>query len=85
MNGVCLDSCVKYSIVRVFVYADKEGVICRALLAGNIELAVDLCVQEARMTDAIILAHSAGPDVLAKTQYKYFQVSILRFGKIVVT
>lgn len=62
-------------------YVDKEGVICRALLAGNIELAVDLCVQEARMTDAIILAHSAGPDVLAKTQYKYFQVSILTFGK----
>lgn len=71
--------------MRVFVYADKEGVICRALLAGNIELAVDLCVQEARMTDAIILAHSAGPDVLAKTQYKYFQVSIPMFGKIVVT
>lgn len=71
--------------MRVFVFADKEGVICRALLAGNIELAVDLCVQEARMTDAIILAHSAGPDVLAKTQYKYFQVSVQTFGKTVVT
>ncbi|XP_046674352.1 protein transport protein Sec31A isoform X2 [Homalodisca vitripennis] len=58
---------------KIKIGEDKEGVICRALLAGNLELAVDLCVQESRMTDAIILAQIAGPDVLARTQYKYFQ------------
>ncbi|XP_054267907.1 protein transport protein Sec31A-like [Macrosteles quadrilineatus] len=67
------NSSEKKSPFKIKIGEDKEGVICRALLAGNLELAVDLCVQEGRMTDAIILAHTAGPDILAATQYKYFQ------------
>ncbi|XP_075238434.1 COPII coat complex component secretory 31 isoform X2 [Lycorma delicatula] len=54
---------------------DVDGMIGKTLLAGNIELAVELCLQKNRMADAIILAMTAGSDLLAKTQHRYFQQS----------
>lgn len=53
-----------------------EGAICDALLLGNIELAVDLCLKESRMADAIVLAMSGGPELIAKAQAKYFEVRL---------
>lgn len=51
--------------------------VCQSLLLGNIEAAVDLCLEDGRMADAIILAMTGGSDLLARTQYRYFQVSEL--------
>jgi hypothetical protein len=56
-------------------FTDTEGLICQALLLGNTEAAVELCLQNGRMADAIILAMTGGSDLLAKTQYHYFQVT----------
>jgi protein transport protein SEC31 len=42
---------------------------------GNTEAAVELCLLNGRMADAIILAMTGGSDLLAKTQYRYFQVT----------
>lgn len=53
---------------------DIDGLICQALLLGNTEAAVELCLQDNRMADAIILAMTGGSELLAKTQYRYFQV-----------
>ena len=39
---------------------NPEGQLSLALLTGNIELAVDLCVQQARWSDALILAAQVG-------------------------
>lgn len=50
-----------------------EGQLSLALLTGNMELAVDICVQQARWSDALILAAQAGGDLLVKTQALYFQ------------
>lgn len=50
-----------------------EGLICEALLTGNITAAVELCMNAGRSTDAIILASLGGSDLLAKTQYKYLK------------
>lgn len=47
-----------------------------ALLLDNKELAVDLLIKQNRTADAIILALSGGPDLLAKAQSKYFEVII---------
>lgn len=55
-------------------FSDVEGAITDALLLGNIELAVELCLKENRMADAIVLAMSGGPELLAKAQAKYFEV-----------
>ncbi|PIO32449.1 hypothetical protein AB205_0098430 [Aquarana catesbeiana] len=55
---------------------------------GNFESAVDLCLHDNRMADAIILAIAGGPDLLARTQKKYFartQSKITRLITAVVT
>lgn len=52
---------------------DNEGLICQALLTGNIESAVELCMEANRMADAIIIASTGGSDLLARTQYRYLK------------
>lgn len=52
--------------------ADVDGLITRALLTGNFESAVDLCLHDNRMADAIILAIAGGQELLSRTQEKYF-------------
>lgn len=54
---------------------DSEGLICQALLTGNIESAVDLCIEANRMADAIIIASTGGMELLARTQYRYLKKS----------
>lgn len=54
------------------MFLDVDGLITQALLTGNFESAVDLCLHDNRMADAIILAIAGGPDLLAKTQKTYF-------------
>ncbi|KAL6264790.1 hypothetical protein P5V15_004887 [Pogonomyrmex californicus] len=51
---------------------DEDGLITQAILLGNIEAAVSLCFTSKRYADAIILSMAAGPDLLARTQYRYF-------------
>ncbi|XP_068089726.1 protein transport protein Sec31A isoform X3 [Hyperolius riggenbachi] len=78
-------SCETFSIS---VSGDVDGLITQALLTGNFESAVDLCLHDNRMADAIILAIAGGPDLLAKTQKKYFartQSKITRLITAVVT
>lgn len=52
---------------------DNEGLICQALLTGNIESAVELCMESNRMADAIIIASTGGSDLLARTQHRYLK------------
>jgi len=52
--------------------ADVDGLITQALLTGNFESAVDLCLHDNRMADAIILAIAGGQELLSRTQEKYF-------------
>lgn len=54
---------------------DNEGLICQALLSGNIESAVELCIESNRMADAVIIASTGGSDLLARTQYRYLKQS----------
>uniref|UniRef100_A0A8C0BY83 Protein transport protein Sec31A n=1 Tax=Buteo japonicus TaxID=224669 RepID=A0A8C0BY83_9AVES len=59
-----------------------------ALLTGNFESAVDLCLHDNRMADAIILAIAGGQELLSRTQEKYFakmQSKITRLITAVVT
>ncbi|XP_018057108.1 PREDICTED: protein transport protein Sec31A isoform X2 [Atta colombica] len=51
---------------------DEDGLITQAILLGNIEAAVSLCFASKRYADAIILSMAAGPELLARTQYRYF-------------
>ncbi|CAH1795497.1 unnamed protein product, partial [Owenia fusiformis] len=52
---------------------DSDGLISQAVLAGNFEAAVDVCLHDDRMAEAILLAIAGGPELLARTQKKYFR------------
>ncbi|NXE24467.1 SC31A protein, partial [Ardeotis kori] len=73
---------------NISVSGDVDGLITQALLTGNFESAVDLCLHDNRMADAIILAIAGGEQLLSKTQEKYFakmQSKITRLITAVVT
>ncbi|XP_048703786.2 protein transport protein Sec31A isoform X10 [Caretta caretta] len=73
---------------NISVSGDVDGLITQALLTGNFESAVDLCLHDNRMADAIILAIAGGQELLLRTQKKYFvkmQSKITRLITAVVT
>lgn len=49
--------------------------IAQALLLGNVDAAVELCLKAKRFADAIIIAMTGGPELLAKAQYQYLEQS----------
>uniref|UniRef100_A0A8C0FSN7 Protein transport protein Sec31A n=1 Tax=Bubo bubo TaxID=30461 RepID=A0A8C0FSN7_BUBBB len=51
---------------------DTDGLISQALLLGNFEAAVELCMRAERFADAIILAIAGGENLLKETQKRYF-------------
>ena len=65
-----------------FFIADIDGLITQALLTGNFESAVDLCLHDNRMADAIILAIAGGHELLARTQKKYFAKSQSKITRV---
>ncbi|XP_076402878.1 protein transport protein Sec31A isoform X23 [Peromyscus maniculatus bairdii] len=68
---------------NISVSGDIDGLITRALLTGNFESAVDLCLHDNRMADAIILAIAGGPELLAQTQKKYFAKSQSKITRLI--
>ncbi|XP_017767013.1 PREDICTED: protein transport protein Sec31A isoform X1 [Eufriesea mexicana] len=63
---------LKNKNIQINVSDDEDGLITQAILLGNIEAAVSLCFANKRYADAVILSMAAGPDLLARTQYRYF-------------
>uniref|UniRef100_A0A667XJL2 Protein transport protein Sec31A n=1 Tax=Myripristis murdjan TaxID=586833 RepID=A0A667XJL2_9TELE len=58
-----------YYLMFVSMYTD--GLISQALLVGNFEGAVDLCLNDGRYAEAILLSISGGEELLKKTQQRY--------------
>ena len=52
-----------------------SGSLSKALLTGNLEKAVDICLEQNRVADAIILASKGGLDLFTKTQQKFLDKS----------
>ena len=55
--------------------SDLDSLISQALLVGDYDSAVELCLQGERMADAIVIASAGGPALLEKTQKRYFALS----------
>uniref|UniRef100_A0A286Y5U1 Protein transport protein Sec31A n=1 Tax=Cavia porcellus TaxID=10141 RepID=A0A286Y5U1_CAVPO len=68
---------------NISVSSDIDGLITQALLTGNFESAVDLCLHDNRMADAIILAIAGGQELLARTQKKYFAKSQSKITRLI--
>uniref|UniRef100_A0A8C3AAL9 Protein transport protein Sec31A n=1 Tax=Cyclopterus lumpus TaxID=8103 RepID=A0A8C3AAL9_CYCLU len=63
--------------------ADVDGLITQALLTGDFEGAVELCLHDNRMADSIILAIAGGAELLEKTQKKYFTKTHSKITKLI--
>lgn len=48
---------------------DPEGLICQALLSGNTEIAVELCMDAGRTSDALVIASTGR---LKNTWYTFY-------------
>uniref|UniRef100_A0A665X4G3 Protein transport protein Sec31A n=1 Tax=Echeneis naucrates TaxID=173247 RepID=A0A665X4G3_ECHNA len=59
------------AITSCISFEDTDGLISQALLVGNFEGAVDLCLNDGRYAEAILLSISGGEELLKKTQQKY--------------
>ncbi|XP_066089621.1 protein transport protein Sec31A isoform X13 [Saccopteryx bilineata] len=68
---------------NISISGDIDGLITQALLTGNFESAVDLCLHDNRMADAVILAIAGGQELLARTQKKYFAKSQSKITRLI--
>nr|KAF6502503.1 SEC31-like protein A, COPII coat complex component [Molossus molossus] len=68
---------------NISISGDIDGLITQALLTGNFESAVDLCLHDNRMADAIILAIAGGQELLARTQKKFFAKSQSKITRLI--
>ncbi|XP_069125025.1 protein transport protein Sec31A-like isoform X1 [Argopecten irradians] len=62
---------------------DADGLLSQALLMGNFEAAVDICLSEDKMAEAILLAIAGGPDLLSRTQKTYFRKNKSSLGRLI--
>ncbi|XP_054614070.1 protein transport protein Sec31A isoform X2 [Dunckerocampus dactyliophorus] len=69
--------------VSLSISQDVDGLITQALLTGDFEAAVELCLHDNRTADGIILAIVGGSELLEKTQRKYFRKSHSRITKLI--
>ena len=53
---------------------DAVGHLSRALLVGNVELAVEICLEQKRTADALALAMQGGPELMQRTQRRYILI-----------
>ncbi|KAG1671258.1 Protein transport protein Sec31A [Nymphon striatum] len=60
-----------------------DGLISRAILVGNIDYAVSLCLQDGRMADALVLAMAGGADLWQQTQQRYLKNSKSDVAKLI--
>ncbi|XP_053501088.1 protein transport protein Sec31A isoform X6 [Ictalurus furcatus] len=68
---------------NIKVNQDVDRLITQALIIGDFEAAVSLCLHDDRMADAIILAIAGGPELLEKTQKKYLTKTQSKIGKLI--
>lgn len=61
---------------------DVDGLLSQALLVGNFESAVDICIGADRMADAMILAIAGGSHLLQRVQQLYFQKKQSKVSKL---
>ncbi|KAF9926504.1 protein transport protein S31 [Linnemannia zychae] len=63
--------------IPFFIYpssdTDIDKKITRCIVAGDFESAVNVCLHDERLSDALVLAICGGPELLERTQKAYFE------------
>ncbi|KAN0064406.1 protein transport protein S31 [Thecaphora frezii] len=70
-----VDGAAKRNPFRIYPAEEStaDKLITRALVLGDFESAVSLCISSDRFADALLLAVRGGQDLLARTQKAYFE------------
>lgn len=63
--------------------SEVDRTITKAIILGNFEAAVDLCVKADRLSDALLVAICGGEDLVARTQQLYFQKARFPYLRVV--
>ena len=63
--------------------SDIDKVISELLILGKYKEVVDLCIQENRYTEAILVASFFDQELFIKTQKLYFQNNQTKFSKVI--
>lgn len=71
-------------MLSCLVFAGSDGLMSQALLTGNFEAAVEMCLHANKMAEAILLAIAGGPELLTRTQKKYFHKNKSSVGRVSV-
>ncbi|XP_064798278.1 protein transport protein Sec31A isoform X2 [Oncorhynchus masou masou] len=69
--------------IKLRVSQGVDSLITQALLTGDFQGAVELCLHDNRMADSIILAIAGGAELLEKTQRKYFTKTHSKITKLI--
>jgi protein transport protein SEC31 len=70
-----ISSAIKHEPLQLYAEGSSETdrLITRAVVLGDFESAVDLCLSTERYSDALLFAICGGGDLLARTQQAYFK------------
>ncbi|KAH8389025.1 hypothetical protein KR200_009704 [Drosophila serrata] len=66
-----LDMLLPIYATKNLTFADSDSLIAEAILTGNVEAAVELCLEAQRIPEALIIASTAGIETLTRTQTRY--------------
>ena len=67
----------------LFSFLDSDNLISELLLLGRFESAVDICVQENRFTDALLIANFFDQKLFLKVQQNYFTKNANKFSSVI--
>lgn len=62
---------------------DIDALITEAVISGNIEAAIEICIQERKFPEALIIASTGGIDLLTKTQSRYLDSQNTELSNII--
>lgn len=84
LNSPLIETIIKSSSKSFHLYPDAcseaDRLITRAIVLGDFESAVNVCLATDRFSDALILAICGGSDLLARTQKVYFKSQSKQFA-----
>ena len=60
-------------VTKICLLSDFSGLVVEALLLANFDAAVEVCIHHNRMAEAIVLAIAGGPELLTRTQNRFFK------------
>ena len=83
-HSLTLSLSLSHLYLSLYFSISADGLMIQACITGNFEAAVEMCLSEGKMAEAILLAIAGGPELLIRTQKKYFMKNKSTLGRVSV-